>query len=75
MDSKTLIKCAKCCARKSSAKRRLAKKRASYIQRTNLEKYAAAIKSVYESRRAGLDLLDQAIRDPNLADALQQQIK
>lgn len=75
MDFKTLTKCAKCCARKSSARRRLSAKKASYAQRNNLEKYASAIKSVYEFRRAGLDLLDQAIRDPNLAEALQHQVR
>lgn len=70
MDSKILIKCAKCCARKSSTKKRLANKRANFAKRAELDKYAAAIKSVYTAKLASIDLLDQAINDPNLSYAL-----
>lgn len=75
MDSNTLIKCAKCCARKSSTKKRLIRKRANYVKQAALEKYAAAIKAVYNFKLAGMDLLEQANRDPDLAATLQNQFK
>lgn len=74
MNSKTLIKCAKCCARKPSARRRLGK-RASFSKQAALAKYASAIKSVYLFKLASMDLLEQANKDPDLAATLQQQFK